>query len=83
MDLGKKLLTISFLVIIICAPIGAAAIQFFGPRLLRQELSSVHEGSGDPTTPTAEPDRSGIDDQHGSGDDASEPSGVDAVETTV
>lgn len=47
-ELGKKLLTVSFLVIVVCAPVGAAAIQFSGPWLLRKESaeSGINKKNG-------------------------------------
>lgn len=76
LDLGKKVLIISFLVIVTCAPIGAAAIQFTGPRLLRQESPAIHVDSSDhsESTGTVEPHND---------EDTSEPFNVVVIETSV
>ena len=57
-ELGKKLVTVSFLVIVMCAPIGAAAIQFSGPHLLRREQSAGLNSSVNDMVGSAENGRS-------------------------
>ena len=64
MDLGKKLLTVSFLVIVVCAPVGAAAIQFSGPWLLRKGSAENGDNLNGPVTQNTETDSLNGDEQH-------------------